>query len=128
MTKVKIYAVSCLQLRTILASVELFCFYFLVWFWYKENHTYKEKKKDKGPKVKEQATKEKPERNDADAPAYTLQEFSACAGLGPESRDCLTLEKGRMDDERGCKREAQVVSEITEAVRREVTKNHLPGS
>lgn len=56
------------------------------------------------------------------------KEFSACAGLGPESRDCLTLEKGRMDDERGCKREAQVVSEITEAVRREVTKNHLPGS
>lgn len=86
MTKVKIYAVSCLQLRTILASVELFCFYFLVWFWYKENHTYKEKKKDKGPKVKEQATKEKPERNDADAPAYTLQGVLCLCRVGPREQ------------------------------------------
>lgn len=46
------------------------------------------------------------------------QEFSACAGLGPESRDCLTLEKWRKDDERGCKREAQVVSEITEGCKK----------
>lgn len=43
------------------------------------------------------------------------QEFSACAGLGRVSGDYLTPERGRKDDGRGCKREAQVVNEILEA-------------
>lgn len=56
------------------------------------------------------------------------QESSACAGLGQVSRDYLTLERGRKDDERGCKRDTQDVSEIIEALRKEAegAKNHSP--
>lgn len=101
--------------ETILVSVGLFCFYFLVWFWYKVNHTWKGKK-IKGQKWKRTGYLKKPERNGADSPAYNLPGvFCLCrAGLGWVNGNYLILKRGRKDDETGCKRKAQVVSRILE--------------
>lgn len=59
------------------------------------------------------------------------QEFSACAGMGWVNGDYLALERRRKDDERGCKRKAQVVSKIIEACKeggRNCSENHSRSS